>query len=133
MPKGALLHCHTDALVDMRTVLNIALKQKNIHIAILKKFPAVESITKCHTLDLPLPRFTTFNRGDTPCETVSVTDDNYQRGDWIPIQTARGNFPSHLGGPEGFDEWICKALTIDPTEAYETHSTVTKANIPSAC
>jgi adenosine deaminase CECR1 len=42
---------------------------------------------------------------------------------WIPLQEAREKCSL---GTEEFDQWIIRALTINPSEAYGTHNTVSK-------
>ena len=131
MPKGALLHCHFGATVDMPKLIEIALETPLMSIRIGRHFPpGIECIKMHRTLDLPTPYFL-LKKDDSAdlSKCSSLFDSEYNTKEWIPIRLARDNFPAHLGGSKGFDQWVYKTLTIDPVEAYQTHSTVTKATL----
>lgn len=59
---------------------------------------------------------------------TSLTASSYASGTWVPLQAAREHFDEALGGPAGFDEWLVRALTISPAEAYKTHNTTVKVS-----
>lgn len=123
MPKGGLLHAHLDATVNVSFLLKVALKYPAIHV---RASTALNSTTIGFVLPemSPLPQ-ELRTRGE-----IALTDENYTPNAWVPITKAREAFDPELGGPEGFDRWITAALTINPTEAYVTHNTVTKVCIP---
>jgi adenosine deaminase CECR1 len=134
MPKGGLLHAHFDATVDIRELMTIARGQSNIYIRITKPFPPdIAAIASANSLDLPLANFTTL-RTDKADNTmaVSLTSPDYALGTWIQMNTARESFPKELGGVLGFDDWLYRSLTIDPVEAYETHSSVSRVGLVPA-
>lgn len=116
MPKGALLHSHLDATVNAEFLLKLALKQPAIHVRVNGPLDAAF---------LNLPEFRAL-----PEESFSalpgLTDPSYTTGSWVSLQNARASFSPRLGGPEGFDRWVIGAMTINPSEAYGTHNTVTK-------
>ena len=118
MPKGALLHAHLDATVHKTTLMKMAYHHPEIHISVPQR---ITPTNIRHTLPLlrvfPQSQFTGV---------ISVTDVKYQYGSWIPLCIARDAFESALGGPEGFDEWLYRCMTIDPAEAYGSHNTVEK-------
>lgn len=118
MPKGALLHCHLDAMVNGSYLLKLALGQPAMHVR--AKVALDESSIKS-----TLPEFRALEAKHFT-NAVTITSDSYQPGTWVHIGQARRNFPPTLGGPEGFDAWVLSALTINPTEAYVTHNTVEK-------
>lgn len=118
MPKGALLHAHLDAMVNVNILLKLALEQPAIHVR------APLRLTTNNIKEL-LPEFKALSR-HTFSDLKSLTDDAYRGGEWVPLQRARETFDVGLGGPAGFDEWITDALTINPSEAYGTHDTPTK-------
>jgi len=120
MPKGALLHAHLDATVNVPVLLDLALKQPAIHV----RSPTVLNASN---LKSTLPQFEALPQ-HTTTNVVSLTDAKYSPDTWVPIKQAREIFDPQLGGPEGFDRWVTGALTIDPSEAYGTHNTVTKAS-----
>lgn len=118
MPKGGVLHAHLDAMVDTRVLLDLALKFPAYHVR------TDVSLTK-ETISTILPEFSPLR--ETEWTTArSITGENYMPGSWVPLSTARETFDPNLGGPQGFDEWVIGALTINPNEAYHTHNTTDK-------
>ncbi|KIK59537.1 hypothetical protein GYMLUDRAFT_44494 [Collybiopsis luxurians FD-317 M1] len=120
MPKGALLHAHLDATVNVSHVIKLAMKYPAIHVRASTALNASNIGSVLPEL-LPLPEELRSSAGQ-----VSLTDSKYTPGTWVPFNRARESFDPQLGGPEGFDQWITAAATINPTEAYVTHNTVTK-------
>lgn len=120
MPKGALLHAHLDAMVNAKTLLELALKQPAMHV----RAPAV----LCEaSLASTLPTFRALPAEEIYlCTGRSLTASSYEPDAWVPLAAARENFDPALGGPAGFDAWVIGALTINPIEAYQTHNTVEK-------
>ena len=116
MPKGALLHVHLDATVDKGYLLELALKAPSMHVRTPFALTAANSTTT-------QPEFRPFKEVQSS-QYVSVTDARYPGDTWVPLQQARSSFA--LGGPEGFDQWVMGAMSINPAEAYGTHNTVTK-------
>lgn len=118
MPKGALLHAHLDATVNAEFLLKLALKHPALHVRVPTRLTV-------SGLASTLPEFRALPReqfSDIP----SVTDASYEPGAWVSLQNARKSFDSNLGGPGGFDRWVIDSMTINPTEAYNTHNTITK-------
>jgi len=123
MPKGALLHAHLDATVNAKFLLQLALKQPALHVRVPRAMNA-------STLSSALPEFRALSReqfSDAP----GLTDATYEPGTWVALQRARETFDGSLGGPEGFDKWVIGAMMINPTEAYDTHNTITKVSYVS--
>ena len=118
MPKGGLLHAHLDAMVNVNVLLKLALDQPAMHVR------APLRLTASNVKAL-LPEFKALPRDGSPGST-SLTDDTYGDGQWVPLRLARETFDASLGGPAGFDAWVTRALTINPSEAYDTHDTPTK-------
>ncbi|KAK7033986.1 hypothetical protein VNI00_012415 [Paramarasmius palmivorus] len=121
LPKGALLHAHLDGTVNVSVLLELALKHSAIHVC------ATEPISD-KNFTSALPQFKAFAASELSDvgNVVGLTDATYRPSSWIPIQRARELFHADLGGPEGFDRWVTRSLTIDPSEAYGTHNTSTK-------
>ena len=120
MPKGALLHAHLDATVDVNFLLSRILEQEAMYIR------AASPLTTLSPTANVLPEFSPFPKSEVKLSaTQNLTDPSYDGG-WIPVQAARANFSPELGGPEGFDRWYVASTTINPAEAYGTHKTVTK-------
>ena len=122
MPKGALLHAHLDATVDVNFLLNRILEQEALYVR------ASAPLTTLSPAANVLPDFSPFAKSEVKLSPIqSVTDPSYDGG-WIPVKVAREAFSPGLGGPEGFDKWFVASTTINPAEAYGTHKTVTKVN-----
>lgn len=125
MPKGALLHAHLDATVNAKFLWQLALKQPALHVR-------VPRVLNTSTLSSTLPEFRALPR-EQFSDVSSLTDGAYEPGFWVALQTARETFDVDLGGPEGFDNWAIGSMMINPTEAYNTHNTVTKVPISFFC
>ncbi|KAJ7087816.1 hypothetical protein C8R44DRAFT_27840 [Mycena epipterygia] len=119
MPKGALLHAHLDATVNAEFVLKIALEQPALHVRSVEPLSAL-NISKI------LPQFSPLPREMFATSDVALTDPSYPPNTWVSLKKARAAFDPALGGPEGFDKWVIGSMTINPSEAYETHNTVNK-------
>ena len=118
MPKGALLHAHLDATVNVNVLLQLALKQPAIHVC-------ASTPINASTIATTLPVFRALPP-DQFSNGPGLTDPSYIPNTWVSLRKARDIFDPELGGSRGFDEWVLAALTINPNEAYKTHSTVTK-------
>ncbi|KAG7092704.1 hypothetical protein E1B28_009034 [Marasmius oreades] len=119
MPKGALLHAHLDGMVNVSILLKLALKYPSIHVR------APKSLTT-QNIDAVAPEFLPLPKNEYPKSALGLTETSYQPNSWVPIQVAREQFHPDLGGPQGFDRWVTRALTINPSEAYGTHNTSVK-------
>ena len=123
MPKGALLHAHLDATVDVNFLLRRVLEQDLIYVR------ASAPLTTLSPTANVLPEFSPFPKSEVRLSTVqNLTDPSYDGG-WVPVKVARESFSLELGGPEGFDKWYVASTTINPAEAYGTHKTVTKVDL----
>ena len=120
MPKGALLHAHLDATVNVDVLLQLALQQPAIHVC-------VSTPIKASTIASTLPVFRALPP-DQFSDGPGLTEASYIANQWVPLRKARETFDPELGGLDGFDRWVLGALTINPNEAYKTHSTVTKVH-----
>jgi adenosine deaminase CECR1 len=118
MPKGALLHAHLDATVNAKFLWQLALKQPALHVRVPQ---AINSLT----LSTTLPEFRGLPR-EQFSDVSSLTDSAYEPGTWVALHRARETFDVSLGGQEGFDKWVIGSMMINPTEAYNTHNTITK-------
>ncbi|KAF5389871.1 hypothetical protein D9757_003578 [Collybiopsis confluens] len=120
MPKGGLLHAHVDATVNVAHLLNLATKYPAIHVRASTALNATNIGSVLPELR-PLPEDLRSSAG-----LIALTDSNYVPDTWVQFNKAKESFSPQLGGPEGFDRWLTAAMTINPTEAYVTHNTVTK-------
>ncbi|KAF9448874.1 Metallo-dependent hydrolase [Macrolepiota fuliginosa MF-IS2] len=122
MPKGALLHAHLDATVNVSLLYELALKEQAIHVRIPEQLTAAN-------IGSVLPEFRGLPAKSYGLDGISLTSSAYTPNTWVNIARARETFDTSLGGPEGFDKWVLDAMTIRPDEAYGTHNTVYKAAI----
>ncbi|KAF9265607.1 Metallo-dependent hydrolase [Marasmius fiardii PR-910] len=119
MPKGALLHAHLDGTVNVPVLLKLALKYPSIHVR-------TSAPLTVQNINIVTPEFLPLNESECPKNALGLTETAYQPDSWVPIQIAREQFHPELGGPEGFDVWAARSLTINPSEAYGTHNTSVK-------
>jgi adenosine deaminase CECR1 len=119
LPKGALLHAHLDATVNTEVLWGLAVKHPAYHVC-------TEQVVNAQNLGSIVPIFQPLPRSEWS-SLSNLTDASYEPGTWVPLQKARDNFDPSLGGPEGFDQWVLRSLTISPSEAYHTHNTTEKA------
>jgi adenosine deaminase CECR1 len=120
MPKGALLHAHLDATVDVKFLLELALKEPAMHIRVPSPLTAQNSGSVLPEFSALPPELHNFQGPD-------LTSESYTSNSWVNISKARETFA--FGGSQGFDQWVVDAMMIRPAEAYETHNTITK--VPS--
>lgn len=110
MPKGALLHAHLDATVDVNFLLNRILEQEALYVR------ASAPSTTLSPFANALPEFSPFPKSEVKLSaSQSLTDTSYDGG-WIPVKIARETFSSELGGPGGFDKWYIASITINPAD-----------------
>lgn len=119
MPKGGLLHAHLDATVSAEFLYKLGLRYPTMHIRVPNALTA-------SNIGSVLPEFHAQPEDFRSADVQSLTHPDYSPDDWVPLETARKLFDASLGGPEGFDRWVVGTMTINPTEAYVTHNTVTK-------
>lgn len=121
MPKGGLLHVHRNALVEARTLLDLALGHPAIHIRVECPFAASS-----------LPDIQPIPAEQYPAaDTTGITDVLYTGG-WVPIKRARELFNPlsnpELSGPAGFDKWVLGTFVINPSDAFTTYNTPMKVS-----
>ncbi|KAH9932261.1 Metallo-dependent hydrolase [Fomitopsis serialis] len=118
MPKGGLLHAHLDAMVNIDVLIRLALAQPAMHVRVPTRLTA-------SNIKATLPQFKALPPASSSALS-SLTSPTYGGGEWVPLHLARETFDESLGGPGGFDSWVKRTLTINPSEAYGTHNTPTK-------
>jgi len=111
MPKGALLHCHLDAMVDQHWLFNEALETEGIHIG---ASGSLESSADRETQNI----FFRFLK-TSPASEISLWSGKCKEGTLVPIKTAAETFPD--GGKEGFINWIVSRCTISAEESLHHH------------
>jgi adenosine deaminase CECR1 len=111
MPKGTLLHCHLEAMVDLDWALEEAFATEGVCVVSSEPLSSPKALLKGNV------SFTyTKTRANTE---VSIWSDNYAPHTPIPIATAAENFPN--GGRKGFVEWVRSRCTITDEEHLLHH------------
>ena len=111
MPKGAILHCHFEAMLDPEWLFREALSTDNMH------------IMAPSSLDTPAKRAKDIVSFDWTRERsrpeMSLWSSNYEPNALVPLKQAAADFPE--GGQEGFIKWLVSRTTITPGESIEHH------------
>jgi adenosine deaminase CECR1 len=111
MPKGALLHCHLEAMVDLDWALEEAFNSDGV------------CLRSGEPLCSPKARLKTgisFTYSKTRANSdVSIWSDQYVSDTPVPINAVADTFPD--GGRKGFVEWIRSRCTITAEEHLAHH------------
>ncbi|KAB8338956.1 hypothetical protein FH972_021896 [Carpinus fangiana] len=111
MPKGTLLHCHLEAMVDLEWVFNEALKTPGMHIS------AAGSLYDQTSRDALLP---VFQYRKTPAAAeISIWSESYKPNTWVSVADAAASFPD--GGKLGFLAYLMARCSITPAESLRHH------------
>lgn len=111
MPKGALLHCHLEAMVDLDWLFEEAFNLKGIHIKADAPLDSENSQA--------ITPFMFKWLKQSPPSVPSIWTKSYRPGSFIPIATAADSFPN--GGREGFKTWLRARSTITLDESLAHH------------
>ncbi len=110
MPKGTLLHCHLEAMVDLDWALEEAFQTEGV----------------CITADAPITNEQTRRKGGfsftyskTAHSKTSVWTEEYKPNTPVPINAAADAFPD--GGKKAFIEWVRSRVTITSAEHLLHH------------
>lgn len=111
MPKGALLHCHIEAMLDLDWVLAEAFETEGI---------CVRSEAPLSSEQARLKTGFSFTYSKTNAKSdVSIWSDEYTADTQVPLVVAADNFPN--GGRQGFIEFIRMRTSITPEEHLLQH------------
>lgn len=114
MSKGALLHCHSAAMVDLDWVYAAALGTNGMYLqatAPLDTMQGRDSATvRCHFFKESAPKDV------DPC---AIWTANYVPLTWVPLAEAAECFPD--GGTPGFISWLKSRTAIRELESIEHH------------
>jgi adenosine deaminase CECR1 len=111
MPKGALLHCHLEAMVDLDWALEEAFVTEGV---------CVRSEAPLSTEEARLKTgFSfTFSKANAKSD-VSIWSEDYGAENQIPLTEAADSFPD--GGRKGFVEWVRSRVSITAKEHLSHH------------
>jgi len=112
MPKGALLHCHLEAMGDLNWLIDEAFNTEGICIAADVPLASPESLQKS-------PFIFRYVKQPNSSDSQSIWASTYPANESIPINTAAANFPN--GGKEGFVQWLKSRVTITRQESLDQH------------
>lgn len=109
MPKGALLHCHLEAMCDLDWLIEEAFNTKGMCIA------ADESLSTAEKRDTaPF----VFRYASSPA-TGDIWQSSYESNVSISVVDAAAKYPN--GGKAGFIDWFKSRVSITPTESQQHH------------
>ena len=111
MPKGALLHAHMDATMDVDFVIEHALATEGIMISASQPLQDTKSREEASVIF----RF----RKSSTSSGRSIWTTDYQPSQFVPIKEAAESFPD--GGFQGFKAWITRICTITPEESLRQY------------
>lgn len=111
MPKGALLHCHLEAMVDQDWLFREALAEEGLCIS------APSPMTTAKSRDTALFRFQ--YRASIPEAETPMWADDYASDTAIPLTAAADSFPD--GGREDFIKMLVSRCSISLDESIVHH------------
>jgi adenosine deaminase CECR1 len=111
MPKGALLHCHLGAMVDLLWVFNAALQEPGMCVS------ASEPLTTEEVRDKAGIKFGFSKSGDE--NAASIWSKEYVPNTFVPVTVVADSYP--YGGREGWVKWIKDRCSITQSESLEHH------------
>ncbi|KAG8624328.1 hypothetical protein KVT40_007395 [Elsinoe batatas] len=110
-PKGALLHCHFDAMVDISWTLDQLFEYGGFH------FSASAPLTQGTPRRKGAFKFTW--RKEKQSFKTSVWDSSYTADELIPLDDVANAYPD--GGRQGFRKWLLSRATITHDESIAHH------------
>jgi adenosine deaminase CECR1 len=113
MPKGALLHCHFEAMIETSWILEQAFELGNVQIKASKSLDTTEN-RRYATIFFDVPEVETVSN-----ENGSIWSSGYKPDTFVPLQDAADTFPD--GGKAGFIALIISRCTITHEESLAHH------------
>lgn len=114
MPKGALLHCHMDAMIDVDWLINQAIATSGIA---LKADMALDNAEAAEKASIH------FQYVKKPSSALpSIWSDDYEVDTFTPVSAAANEFPN--GGINAFKAWLISRMTISTDESLGHHQGV---------
>jgi len=110
MPKGTLLHCHLEAMVDLDWALQEAFDTEGV--CVVADGPITDDKTRRKT-------GFSFTYSKDAKSDVSIWSEDYTANTPVPVNHAADSFPD--GGKKAFIEWIRSRVSITPAEHLSHH------------
>ena len=111
MPKGALLHAHQDAMIDVDWLIDEALGTEGM--VMLAQEPLCSPTAREHG-EVSFR----YSKGSVATAS-SIWSQEYQESHPVSMKMAAASFPN--GATEGFKQWLKSRCTITPEESTKHH------------
>ncbi|KAI9688320.1 MAG: hypothetical protein M1820_010265 [Bogoriella megaspora] len=115
MPKGALLHCHYEAVVETEWLIDQALETPGLHI---------EAATALTAENLSKTAFLFSYAESSPAIASSIWSEAYEPDAQVSVQEAAKSYPN--GGVEGFRKWLRSRFTFKSDNHHESAASLWK-------
>jgi adenosine deaminase CECR1 len=112
MPKGALLHCHLGAMVDLEWVIETAIETEGVCICSLGGGLVSEEVRGKADVRI------LFQKNGN-ADGSSIWKKGYVSETWVSLKSAAERFPN--GGREGFVQWLKNKCTITQEDNVAHH------------
>ena len=111
MPKGALLHCHLEAMVDLDWALEEAFATEGVCLQSSEPLTSAQARLKANA---------SFTYSKTKANSdLSIWSEKYVPETPVPINAVAESFPD--GGRKGFIDWVRSRTTITAEEHLAHH------------
>ncbi|KAI5797365.1 hypothetical protein DFH27DRAFT_561968 [Peziza echinospora] len=137
VPKGALLHAHLEAMVEVGWLLRQAMEMEGMCVYLRTGASGIKTRKELETVDVGF-RFVPLEELKTRVSSgPGLFEEMYISGTQVPLEEAAASFPEHLfpaGTNDGkkwtpreaFLDWIHSRATITPEESLLQHQGITK-------
>ncbi|MCJ1253661.1 hypothetical protein MMC24_001473 [Lignoscripta atroalba] len=112
MPKGALLHAHFDAMIDIEWLVGVALATEGMCMWADENLQTREARQA-------VPVQFQYGGRSVKEDDVSIWSQDYPAKHLVPVQRAAASFPD--GGREEFKKWLISRCTITMEESLDHH------------
>lgn len=113
MPKGALLHCHFEAMISIESILEDAFAMQGIY---LKSPKPLNTETARRIEDVYFDHVDDGEEAPSKAS-ASLWSADYLSESCVPLNEAADSFPD--GGRSGFIQWMKYRTSIEPNESTE--------------
>ncbi|EEP80544.1 conserved hypothetical protein [Uncinocarpus reesii 1704] len=113
MPKGALLHGHLEAMVDLDLLIDQVMSLPGMYMA------ASSPLVSKRDLEVSSLQFKYFSAPPSGSQSPTLWDGDYQSLTFLPVQEVAATFPDE--GREGFREWLKSRCTIGYEASLNHH------------